>query len=332
MALSPDTVLFFDTNALRALGFEKEISVLLEASKNGEIRICLSELVVYERSRQLFERDGERLFLTTEALSKISNRSKIDILKAYHVYFKTLLRSHNVVIVEDTSTLQEQAAELVDNTALYFRETDKNDQRDALIFAAGLSILSPERSAILCQERRLGAAFSSRGFVVLDNAKSFFAENFHGRLSSRIKGPDLVTILEDESDASFSQSLHAALLAFDDTYQKEWLAAEEGPTPGGMDFQEAERILAKMTRRDDETRRLVLSRVHWFDPITKADLYDLLESNGVSEKQVNDAVSVLTDLGSIRELDSHIVPGADGLCEAIAASRIADLAELLSSQ
>ena len=81
MAIRPNTVLYFDTNALRALRFEKEISVLLDASKSGEANISVSEWVIYEYARQAFNRQIDAPISQVALIEKSSGKRRQDILR-----------------------------------------------------------------------------------------------------------------------------------------------------------------------------------------------------------------------------------------------------------
>lgn len=329
MAIPQYTALYFDTNALRELRFEREITYILNACRAGEVIVYLSEWVIYEYARQYFERQIDFIISPIELIAKLSGSSKGQILQAYHIFFKSLFIEYGVHVINTSSDLETAAKEIITEESTYFLAANVRDQRDARIFAAAVQFLPVDRSLIVTGDKNLGVEFSRKGFDVRDDVTRFVGELSLKRTSERIVTPDLSRILSQGREGEFPDHFHTALRDVDPSYAELFLPGLTTEAETAISLEEALRRVDEFGRADKEIRVKILSYVHWFAPITKDDLVSMLQEQQFEEDHIMNNASGLVLVDSLRDTGAHYLPGKDGLCEAIGNGHIHELIELL---
>ncbi len=69
--------------------------------------------------------------------------------------------------------------------------------------------------------------------------------------------------------------------------------------------------------------------MHWFAPVKKEDLIEMLAQRQLQEEIILNNAGRLVMAESIRDTGTHFLPGRDGVCEAIGNSRVEEFIELL---
>lgn len=331
MAIRPNTVLYFDTNALRALKFAKEISVLLDASKSGEANITLSEWVIYEYARQAFNRQIDAPISQVALIAKLSGKRRQDILRSYHVFFKTTFKAHGVNVIDHTENIAVAADRIISDDGTYFSVDNDNDRRDALILASALHALRNENSIIICQEKKLKTEFERRGFHVQDDAKKFMTDTFPNRKVEKVLTPDISEILRDTDRINFSEDFHTALQRVDDTYAQLFVSDEPLAAEALVDLKVAQQRVGELGKDDSQTRLDILAYVYWFAPLGKKDLVQMLEERQIREELIQNSADRLAMAGLIRDTGAYYLPDREGVCEAIGINRVDEFIGLLKA-
>lgn len=332
-------VLFFDTNQWKSLSIEKEITLILNACKAGNLSVCLSKWVIYEyarqyfkRQRDAFERQKNAIFPQFELIDKLSIYKAGEILLACHFSFESMFREYGVNVIEHCDDLEAAAREIISSEQSYFSSGNSHDQRDARIFAAALMALHPNNSIVLTEDAKLNAEFERRGFTVKPNARDFVRQLQLGRTGTLLNTPDFLEILRNLRSGdgeNFPDNFHSTLLEVDATYAELFLPGAVIERPPRINLEVALQRVDELGADDKETKIKILSYVHWFAPISKDDLASMLQERQISEKAVFYFSDSLVAAGSIIDTGTHFLPGKDGVCAAIGDSRVDELVELL---
>lgn len=116
--------IFVDTSALRCMS-EKMFLQLLAAAKQKSINLFVSEVVIWERSKQQHEFDEKSLMPRQDFGIPINS-----------AYFKKLLTDHHALIIEHSSEIIDKAQILLADKEHDFKLTDYNEIRDGHILSS----------------------------------------------------------------------------------------------------------------------------------------------------------------------------------------------------
>jgi hypothetical protein len=297
--------LYIDTNALKSLKFETEIAALLNASKEGKLLIFISECVIWERARQYYESQKGRLIPVSAPL-----------VKTFY-WFMKVFADNNIKVINITEKYVEETANLIKSSIAYFQEGNINDHRDAMIFSMATSILNPEDSIILCEDKRLITEFERFGFEVREDSRNFIRELFGDFTAQTISLPDIMEITSEEQQTAISLPLRSLLEKSDPAYSK-LLESELRNLPPKRDKLSSR--LSDMRRIDEEIRIRVLGYSQWFSPISKAELHRLLENQSYNANLIENNAQRLCVEELLRDIGNHFLPNdksheAKEICE-----------------
>ena len=197
---------------------------------------------------------------------------------------------------------------------------------------SALEALRPDHSMVLTADGNLKGEFERRGFSVETNAKDFVRGLRLERTGEKLVTPDISEILNElrgGGGEEFPKDFHYTLQEIDTTYAELFLPGAVIERAPSIDLKVALQRVDDLGRDDREIRLKILSYVHWFAPISKDDLAGILQERQIAEKIVLSNSERLVDAGTIRDTGTHYLPGKDGVCEAIADSRIHELTELI---
>jgi hypothetical protein len=252
---------YIDTNALRSLNFRAHIAPLLFAAQTGLIRLSLCETVLWERARQYHEMEAtkDRLIMLASALPKVV------------AWFRKVFEDHGVAIVRTEQAHRDEVQAFLSDGKMYFRAGNGNDVRDALIFAVARLTLPKEGTLILCQEKLLSAAFQQDGYTVREDAKQYVEEIVAGLIVPQMIPPDISVIGDYGARNALSPHFRELVRTADASFEQ-----YERELPADAELLTAR--LANMAALDQEIRRRILGYASWFDPVSKADLGQLLST------------------------------------------------------
>lgn len=330
MATLQGKILFFDTNGLRRLGFDKEITALLNASRNGDVRVCVSEAAIFEYARQVFEwhRDAF-LFSYSGMLGRVTRSSPARVLRAYHLAYKSLFVAYRVQVIDHSEAIDSAARDFLATDRTYFSDQDRNDMRDARIFASAVQTLDPGCCIIVSDDGDLAVEFNRVGYQVCRDAKKLLQELSLPKRGEKLARPDIEGILRSGAEDDFSDSFHTFLTEADETYAQSHLPGEQFDARDVAPFDEAIGRIEQLGADDIEARMKILCYVDWFGPIAKTELIVLLGEQQFAEHLILNCADRLVAEDLIRDTGTTYLPDKGGICAAVAESRSAELAALL---
>jgi len=312
--------IYLDTNALRALKFETEIAALLNASKvNAGTKLIISEWVLYERSRQYYQENFEK---------KLIKISVTDVYKA----FKHFFQSYGVEIIVHTPEMDAVAETIIQDDGHYFKAENPNDRRDALIYVAALNSLNKEDAIIVCEEGNLSRSFEKAGFEVKRHAKDFVKELFGDCASQQLDLPDVIAIVRDQPEQGGNEAFIETLKKVDAKYAEQFSAIRELPQKTSS----VSPLLEGLAAHDLALRLRVLGYTQWFSPISKQELYTLLEAKQYKSDVIDNNAERLRIEELLLDTGNHWLPNTQTpqskeICEQAMASVMPEIIEIIGA-
>lgn len=313
---SPQNI-YIDTSALRGMSFNKDVASLLSLSKAGEIKLYISETTLWERGRQQYESDctGDRLVPFPDGLNR------------YLAWFKILFEKQGAIIITSDNSITDRAVLHIQNANLYFKQDDKNDQRDAHVLAT--AELKLEKSTlILCNDDALAHSFAQIGFTVRKDFKNFLLEIIGKKADiSPLEKHSLDTIDDYQISKTFSESFRKFIIKADPR-SLEYLRK----LPIITDKLSAK--LANMQVLDAEIRKRVLGYAQWFSPVGKNNLFLLLEPRHYGKEQIESNAQRLKQENLLIETENHWLTNtndaeAKEICEQAMAVVMPEILEIM---
>jgi predicted nucleic acid-binding protein len=284
--------IYIDTNALRALNFQTHITPLLHASKQGVIKLYLCEAVLWERARQYYENEKDRLITVSSTLPKIV------------AWFKTVFEEHGVKIIDTPSSDIENIKNLLEDKNRYFKAENVNDQRDALIFSVALSTLAKHDTLILCEEHNLSNAFEQEGYIVRKDTKRCIEEITANITAPRIITPDIQRLDDKQVSLALSPNFKNFIEAADHQYL---IYKRELPVL----TEDLSTKLHNMQTLDIEVRKKVLGYAQWFSPVSKEELKRLLETGLYKDGLIENSAQRLLLEELLVDTGNHWLPNTN---------------------
>lgn len=319
MGDTPQQDTYLDSSALRAMSFHHDVARLLALSKNGDIRLYLSETTLWERARQQYEND----FKQDRVVPYSSD------LNRYVTWFKALFEKHGAVVVPSSARIISRVEEHLNSDNSYFNEDNENDQRDAHILAT--AELKLERGAVvLCHDENLAQAFEKvAGFAdVRRDAKRFLSEE-SGTESDvpKLEKPNLDSLSEYAISTTFTESFQSFIRKADarfDTYLK--------TLPTVTDKLNSR--LEHMQVFDVEIRKRLLGYIRWFSPISKDDVFRLLEPRRYGKEAIENHANLLVHENLLVGTENYWLsnnedPEAKEICEQAMAVVMPEILEIV---
>lgn len=313
----PPQNVYIDTSTLRSMSFNKDVANLLTLSKAGRIGLHISETTLWERGRQQYENDyaGDRVVPFPDGINR------------YLAWFKSLFERHGVIVIPSNDNIVNQAAVHVENASSYFSQDDENDRRDAHVLAT--AELTLEKSAlVLCSDKKLTQAFQQIGFAVRNDFKNFLLE-VTGKEADfpTLEKPSLDALSEYQISTTFTESFRQFMSKADYRFH-EYLTT----LPSITDKLNAK--LANMQVLDAEIRKRVLGYTQWFSPLSKKDLYLLLEPKVYSREQIESNAQRLKQESLLIETQNHWLTNtqnveAKEICEQAMAAVMPEILEIM---
>jgi hypothetical protein len=300
------------------MSFKKDVASILTLSREGKIRVYISEMTLWERGRQQHEKDntGDRVVPFTDKINR------------YLAFFKIVFENHGVIIIPSDDSILDQAALHIQDTNLYFRQDNANDQRDAYILAT--AELKLEKSAlILCHDKNLAQTFEKIGFTnVRSDFKNFLLELMGEKADiPKLEIPSLDTLDEYQISTTFTESFRSFINKADHRFYE-----YQKTLPTITDKLRAK--LANMQILDAEIRKRVLGYAQWFSPVGKRDLHLLLEPRRYSKEQIESNAQRLKQEGLLIETENHWLTNtqnaeAKEICEQAMAVVMPEILEIM---
>lgn len=277
----------------------------------------ISETTLWERGRQQYENDykGDRVVPFPDGINR------------YLAWFKVLFENHRVIVIPSNDNIINLAALHIQNTNLYFKQDDPNDQRDAHVLAT--AELELEKSAIiLCHDNDLAQTFEKIGFKVRKDFNNFLLEVIGKEADiPSLEKPNLNTINEDQISKTFTDSFRKFITEADHRFH-EYIKT----LPSITDKLNAK--LANMQVLDAEIRKRVLGYVQWFSPVGKKDLHLLLEPRRYGKEQIESNAQRLKQENLLIETENHWLTNtqnaeAKEICEQAMAVVMPEILEIM---
>lgn len=282
--------IFFDTNSLRELKFIEEIVPLLGACKDGIVSVYVCEPVLYERARQHYQADKNKHLMPTDytLVEMIAN-------------FKELFVSNGAIILETTRDLNDSADELINEEDNYYKSSNKNDRRDALIFSMAMSLIDKDNTTILCREKKLGKEFEINGFNVERDAREFLKGILGDADGKSFTRPNVIRINSGNCGDAIRSDFFDFLKLGDPEYYE--LIEKELHLLPVVDDKLVEK-LEEMKAYDIELLKRILGYSMWFSPIGKNNLIEMLGDEYEADLVSNMAERLCLD-GLLVDTGSH---------------------------
>lgn len=319
----------------------KDFWRLLAAAKEKKLNIYISEIVIWERTKA---RDG----LEKKSLFDSGGDKGIPRQAAY---FKKTLKKFGVEVIDHSDEIIEVAEQFIQNDAANFNKNNYNELRDAHILAAAhcrlekSTIIASNDSGLVERVPLLLAAFD----VITENEITNFVES-EGSTPPASNPCYSQSLTEEEIKAPFSKSLLSVLPIIDpESFKKyendlkkinihENNTTKIGSAPENIptDFEKLESKIAEMHSEDTEIKKRVLGYTEWFSspPISKDDLYKLLESKNYNKGIIENNAQRLEQESLLIETDHHWLintqnPEAKEICEQAMAVVMPEILEMM---
>jgi hypothetical protein len=281
--------IYIDTNIIRGSG--ERFTKLLVAAKKELLKVYISEVVLWERSKQEDELHQKSLF----------PRQNFGVFFD-SIYFKRVLEDCKVVIIEHNDSTIAEAKVLLENSENNFKLNDYNDVRDGHIIAAAKTSLSTDvfivSNETILLERVKDLAGFKNSTKIEDLLVQLSVSNKDVKEHQEQKpGVESIEIRDDAQP--YSDSFFSILPTIDPENYQKYLSSKESYNPSNfkgsgahIPKEEPENTgqkehvidiveIEKMVNTDTQIRKKVLGYLSWFSdpPISKQDLYKFLESD-----------------------------------------------------
>lgn len=329
--------IYIDTSAISKMkndGFWR----LLAAAKDGKLNVFISEVVIWEKIKG--RHNLPDLFLQED-----------DGIPLNAALFKGTLQEFGVKIIEHNDSIIKKAEEFINNEQANFDKSISNELRDAHILAAAFCEL--DKNTIVASN---DGDFINRMPNLLPKFSSVSRGEINDFVDAEgIERPDknpcnIQSLTEEEIKAPFSASFLSVLPILDpDSFKKynndlehfdfnkishKKIDPKLEPIP--QEFGKLEATLCKLNLVDTEIRRRILGYTHWFSPIGKDTLFQLLEKKGYVKDQIENNAHRLAQENLLIETENHWLTNKHGvneleICEqamAVVMPEILDIMEL----
>lgn len=292
-----EKILYFDTNAIRALGFATEFAALAEACKEGNLKACVSQVVIWERGRQKYEADINENRNFPSVL--LSETAKKDYFKAKITAYQRLYEIYKIDIIPYINDDDGEIKELIASPDTYF-SSSKNDRRDAIILHSAIKNFSPDEILIVCEETNLATEFKKRDYEVHKKAKLLIQELLGEAQTTRLDLPDINTILSDNTPIIVNQDFIDDLENLDPDYVE--MFSEDS------NCAELDKFINDLADIDSEIKRKILGYTNWYDPIAKEKLKSLLIKQNYSSDQISINAERLCSVNILKDIGNFYLP------------------------
>ena len=311
---------------------------LLAASGEKKLNIFISEVVVWEKSKARHKVDEASFFYSEDKGIPLNAAS-----------FKKTLEMFDVAVVEIRDEIIKKAEEFIDSSEVNFDIRDHNELRDAYILAGAACEL--DSSTIILSN---DGVLIDRAKVLLPGFENLICRNGIKAFveAEGIKKPgknpcDFQKLTEEEINSPFSQSMLSVLPIIDpesfekyksdlekinirETYEK----IDSKPVPIPTEFEKLETFLSELQSMDMEIRKRVLGYTHWFSPISKENLYQILESRQYGEENIESNAQRLKQENLLLETENYWLtnnqsPEVTEICEQAMAVVMPEILEIL---
>lgn len=320
-------IIFFDCNSLRELSFGTELQVLLANCKAGRVRVCTSNWVVWEYARYKYLLENSQAVSAALVLQSLTQLPDKEILRIYHKHFLKAFQDRGVEVLAHTDKAEELAANLIQGEESNFRPKNKNDHRDALIFASAVLNYKPEQLLVVTRDKRLGREFENLDFTIEKDEKALIKILKLDKTVDIIPFPNLMDVVNSDQESTSMELPDILLKKVDETYASLLGISLEQLDENSLEFALAE--LDQLGQTDKELRQTIICYIVWFDPISKDDLANMLQQRQLGGEQVANNAERLLTANIIRDTGTHYIPADLNICNSIATSRIDELADLL---
>jgi hypothetical protein len=310
---------YFDTNALRRLTLDKEIPILLDASRSQSIQLYLCDLVVWEFARKRHQDTTERGTNPTSGL--LNEEQKGLHLNLTFCQIQKLFMDNGVHVISSDTVPSQTLQDYISQQDTYFNQENINDCRDARILLTAKHNQQINGAIVVCEDNKLKGEFIKSGYTVLYNAKDFVTT-----LGEADKKYKLVLPEVSELSGGLSQGLRDIILSVDPTYGRLIQLSQDHDLLISK--------LNELSRDDKETRIMILAIVQASAPIEETKLINLLIPQK-KEVDIKRNVSVLCEQNIIRTVGNVLLPNRvdkekKEMCEQAMAMKIDVIIDLLS--
>jgi hypothetical protein len=309
------TFVYIDTTIIRSLNFGKYISPLLYASKLSVITLYIHETVLWERARQYYEAEKGRLMVVGAPLSHSV------------AWFRQVFSEHGAIIVEPSDSCKDDIAKLFEDKNAYFKADNPNDIRDATIYVGALEVLDCEGTLVLCGDDNLAQSFRAAGYTVRKDADKFIDEITVNLAVPQMVLPSIQDLEYEQVTNALSKNTRVLLRTADSKFLE-----YERELPVLTDKLKAK--LESMHLLDDALRKRVLGYIHWFAPVAKTELHELLKSHGYADDIIENTAKRLELEGLVTDTGAHWISNTkkqeiNEICEQALAAVMPEILEKL---
>ncbi|MCH7807426.1 MAG: hypothetical protein IH995_09880 [Proteobacteria bacterium] len=308
MLLDENLKFYPDTNFLWGIK-PSELIFFLDKCKAEKIQVSISEVVLWEYSRKLFQAAVERP--KTPTIHQMSDSNKGDSLLRHFETNNQLFRSCKVKVLSLKTEHRLLAKKLIN--AGDFNGDVPNDVRDALILATAVCDCDPANFRIVCSDGNLKNQFDCHGFKAVEDVKAFRASLSETSKSPDVLYPDPEKILKIDPHDIMSKVLLDALPEIEPQYGIFVLKYLERPsTP---QTEEIQTNLGSLTpwldvggAQDREIKTRILGYAYLGDPAPKAEILDFLTQDGYPDEGVLRNTNYIISQGILVEIGHFLVP------------------------
>lgn len=331
--------IYIDTCAISHMG-DNNFWRLLAASKANKLNIFISEVVIWERLKARHKLDAASFYDTEDKGIPLNV-----------AFFKNTLREFNVNIIEHNDRIKEKATEFIKDEHADFNINDFNELRDAHILAAAFCEL--DESTIIASDdkemiRRIPILIPNFSSITKD-AIVHFAQT-EGIKEPRVNPCNHQSLTEEEIKSPFSSSLLSVLPFIDPEsfgkYESDLEKlnirkifgekTESRPEPVTNESGKLDDMLLKLHSVDIEIKKKVLGYTQWFSdpPISKNDLYKLVESDGYGQNEIENNAQRLKQEDLLIETEGYWLTNTKNteaveICEQAMAVVMPEILELM---
>lgn len=266
-----DKTIYIDTNCLWELGERNNRwAGFLQSCKEGKIKVCISEWVVIERGRQIFEQLEKRADSKFSLEPPKSARERHVTLLKRTEHLRSMLLDHKVRILP-LQAINREIEEIIADPDTYFSSNNNNDCKDAFIFYDGITNFTTQEIIIYTEERKLTNEFKKKGYEVRNSLSEIIE-----LLPQNVKLDDLGIRDIKELEITVTKNQLALIARYSPDFGEMQNNSEDAHLETMEEAEEIRDFLDNISSKDKDLRLKIMGYAHWYDPITKEQLASIL--------------------------------------------------------
>lgn len=326
-----------DTNFLWGIKPD-EVILLLDKCHKHKIQISISEVVIWEYSRKLFQAATEKT--RTPTIGLIPDPNKGDSLLRHFATNKKLFESCEANVLPLKIEHKTLAKELTD--AGCFNGSNPNDARDALILATAITEFDTTDIQIICSDGNLKNQFQKQNFKLLQDVELFRAGLRDTQKSPNVQNPDPEEINNMNRDEILSKEFLKVLPEIEPKYGVYVLKfLEQKPPPQTREVQSNFANLFPWLdsgeQQDREIKVRALGYAWLGDPAPESEIFGFLKQDGFPDEAVLRNISYIIHEGILNKIGNFLVPNKENpeamkICEEAGYSILEELMQKVDGE